>query len=192
MLLEDMELLNEDKDNNKGSSDESYRKLKHKRKHIKISYDDDEEDENNMYIEKNKNYLDVSYIPQDLTIFANQVIAIGNKPAVVPDTISKETPSIIKNIFIEEMKHVNEEILNPNFINSFKPYVGKLKPLVNDNKEKPSTHKKFSLKYNTKPPKPDENIKWNPYNPGWENENNNNNNNINNDRNENNNNNNNI
>jgi hypothetical protein len=57
MILEEIELLNEGKNkyNDKDSSDECNRKLKHKRKQMKI-LNDDEEDENNMYIEK-KNIL---------------------------------------------------------------------------------------------------------------------------------------
>jgi hypothetical protein len=113
ILLEDMELLNEGKDNNKESSDEFNRKLKHKRKHMKISYDD-EENENIMYIENNKNDLDDSYIPQDLNIFTNQVKEVGEKSGVVPDTILKQT--LISDCTPPERikEKLNEKILNPN------------------------------------------------------------------------------
>jgi hypothetical protein len=82
-----MELLNEDKD-----SDHFNRKLKHKkrntdhRKHMKISFDDEE---NNMHIENNKNNLDNSYIPQDLSILTNEFKEIWKKSGLVPDTLSK-------------------------------------------------------------------------------------------------------
>jgi hypothetical protein len=76
MLLEDIELLNECKDNSKDGSDKYNRKLKHKRKHMKFSYDED--NENILYIEKNKNNLDDSYVSPEFSIFANQFIAVGN------------------------------------------------------------------------------------------------------------------
>jgi hypothetical protein len=188
MILEEMELLNEGKDkyNDNDSSDDSNRKLKHKRKQMKIINDNEEENENNMYIEKKiYNNIGDSYMPQDFSIFANQVIAVKN----MPDINLKET-FVISPEQYKEILH--EKTFNPKS-NAFIPYISPAKPLVNDdNKVKPSKHKKFSGKYNyNKTPKPDDTTHWEPYNPGWENENNNNNNNnnnINNDRNVNNNN----
>jgi hypothetical protein len=63
---------------------------------MKISYDD-EENENIMYIENNKNNLDVSYIPQDLSIIINEIKEMGKKSGVVLDIISKETSIIEYN-----------------------------------------------------------------------------------------------
>jgi hypothetical protein len=171
MILEDIELLNEGKNryNDKDSSDDSNRKLKHKRKQIKISYDD-EEDENDMYIEKKNYNVDVPLILPGFEIFANQVKTVGTKFGILPDIILKETPTSLLNI---SKKDLDEKTYNPNFI------ISKDKPFVS--KKGDFNHKKGFFSYN--PPKPDD--------PIWENENNNNNNNnnnINNDRNENNNN----